>query len=404
MKKRTSSLKLNIAILLLIYVIVLASGISLALVVSYNNNKSLINIAQDDLKYYSGNNEFNPTTVLQNSSNILYDSDGTILDYAYGTDSAYIIDPDYYAEKLLAKVQENQIVYQMMPTKSLLHPVSIVIAIETEDHGMFLFLRTPVSLNNMILILLYSATLLLILSAIYTAFIVRKNREFARMQREYVDNISHELKSPITSVRALTETMYDGLVLDEKKRKQYCGIMLNELHSLEHTVSYMLELSRIQNKSIDCQKTIVSAVDLFQDILNKYQILCEEMDVSFSCSPAIELCPLLCTNRNLAGRLMDILLDNAVKYCGSEGSVRIIYSNHLRYVIFTIANSGDAISPKDQPNIFARFYQGDKSHKEKGSGLGLSIAQEISSCLGEKLWLQKSDSSGTEFCFTLKKD
>jgi len=256
----------------------------------------------------------------------------------------------------------------------------------------------------MLLVLFVSATLTVILAVIYTAIIIRKNKETELIQREYIDNISHELKSPIASVRALTETMYDGLVPEEEKRKEYCGIMLNELHNLEHTVTYMLELSRIQSKKIDCQKHKISAPDLFQAVLNKYDALCEEMDVSFTCIPPLNHCPAVYTNQNLAARLMDILLDNAVKFSGEEGSVQITYVSDIKCVTISVINSGRPISPEDQPHIFSRFYKGDKSHNGKGSGLGLAIASEIAVSLDEKLWLRKSDSSGTEFCFTLKKN
>lgn len=98
-----------------------------------------------------------------------------------------------------------------------------------------------------------------------------------KMQWEYIDNITHKLKSPIASVRALTETMYDGLVQDPDKQQKYCGIILNELNGLEHTVSGMLELSRIQNHQIDCSKSDHTAEEIFKSVIDKHTTLCDDI-------------------------------------------------------------------------------------------------------------------------------
>lgn len=403
MKKKLLSPAGFICVWILIYVVVLVCGSALSVLIVLNNNTDFLSIARRDMNYYTEHGDFNPEVIVNSGNNLIYTSDGEKVDTLLTIERDSDFDYDFYAQKYLAKTQSGETVYTILFNTGLQDDFAIAIAIPMEDGQMFLFLREFSSLKTMLQVLFLSSTLMVILSVIYTALIIRKNREIEQVQREYIDNVSHELKSPIASVRALTETMYDGLVPEEEKRKKYCEIMLNELHSLEHTVSDMLELSRIQSKQIDCQKTTVAASDVFFPILRKYEALCEDMGLSFTWTPSPELWPALYTDKSLAARLTDILLDNAVKFSGDEGSVAIRYSHDLKRITISVINSGRPIPVEDQPHIFSRFYKGDKSHNGKGSGLGLAIAQEIAASLDEKLWLSKSNATGTEFCFSLKK-
>ncbi len=404
MKKKMLSPAGFICVWILIYAVVLVCGSALSVLIVFNNNTDFLSIARRDMDYYTEHGDFNPEAIVNSGNNLIYTSDGEKVDTLLTIKRDSDFDYDFYAQKYLSYTQSGKTVNTFILTSELQDDLAIAIAMPMEDGQMFLFLREFSSLRTILLVLFFSSTLMVGLSVIYTALIIRKNRETEQVQREYIDNISHELKSPIASLRALTETMYDGLVPEEEKRKKYCGIMLNELHNLEHTVSDMLELSRIQSKRIDCRKTTVAASDIFFPILRKYEALSEDMGLSFTWTPSPELWPALCTNKSLAARLTDILLDNAVKFSGNEGSVTIRYSHDPKRITISVINSGRPIPAKDQPHIFSRFYKGDKSHNGKGSGLGLAIAQEIAVSLNEKLWLSKSNETGTEFCFTLKKD
>ena len=404
MKKKSLSRTQFILVWLGIYIIVLLFGVAFSVFFAYTRNQEMIPIAQSDMNYYIKNDHFNSSVVtLNNANNFVYDKDGNRVASLTTPNMENYFDCDNYAAKLLPRTRNNDHVYTMTFNPNFKSHIFIAVALPMDDGGMFLFLRELYSLNTILIVMFFSVTLLVILAAFYMTLIIRKNKALEKMQREYVDNISHELKSPIASVRALTETMYDGLVKDEEKQKRYCGIMLNELSGLEHTVSNMLELSRIQNQRTDCSKTTLSTLDIFESIIDKYTVLCDDMGLSFTCIPALGNYPLLHTNKALAARILDILLDNAVKFAGVEGSVAVTFTNEFRQITITVKNSGTYIAPADQPHIFNRFYKADKAHNEKGSGLGLAIASEIAACLDEKLWLQKSNASGTEFSFTLQK-
>lgn len=198
--------------------------------------------------------------------------------------------------------------------------------------------------------------------------------------------------------------MYDGLIQDEEKRKRYYKIILNEMNGLENTVSNMLELSKIQNHQLDCSKTNLPLYEVFESIIDKYVALCDEQRIEFVVTQDNSKHILVYTNKSLASRIMDILLDNAIKFADKDsGKICVHFKEDANILTITISNNGSEIPPNDQALIFSRFYKSDKSHNEKGSGLGLSIANEIVNSLDEKLWLEHSSDNSTAFAFTIHK-
>lgn len=388
---------------LLIYLLILTLGISLILGVTYSSNQNMIKIAQSDRDYYLEHGAFSSEVKKNSANNFIYSSNGSRIDSISTPGLSDYFDCDQYVQRLLRKLQNKEMLYTIAFNFDPGSSYFTAVAFPLEDGSIFLFLKELFYLKNILTVLFSCVTLLIILSACYTAMVIRKNYIMEKLQREYVGNISHELKSPIASVRALTETMYDGLVPDREKQKLYCGIMLSELSKLEQTVVSMLELSRIQSHQADCSKITLSPLKVFQPVIEKYQILCDDMGLAFECCPAVAELPPLYTNQELAARMLDILLSNAIKFTDENGCVKVSFSEKLQHLIVTVKDNGSGIPPADQPYIFDRFYKSDKAHNEKGSGLGLAIAKEISSALEEKLWLNKSTSSGTEFSFTIRK-
>ena len=406
MKKKEKTLTRHILNWILIYLLVLIGSIILTIILTYAYNNNTIAIGQFDKKYYTENNgEFNPNVPLHKAKNIVFDADGNQIAFYPAYEQTN--DWDKYAQKLLPDLADEEYIYKIGVNPSAEIKFAVYVAMPTDDGGVFFFFKQPPFFNKMIIILIIVISALIILMAVYTWLLYQLNQRNLIMQRNYVDNITHELKSPISSVKALTETMYDGLIQDEEKRKRYYKIILNEMTGLENTVSNMLELSKIQNNQIDCSKMPLSIYETFGSIIEKYAALCDERGMDFYIDSDYLSGYSVYTNQSLASRLMDILLDNALKFAGrngEKGSIRIECENKAKELVFTIKDNGTGISSDDQKLIFSRFYKGDKSHNEKGSGLGLSIAQEIAYSLGEKLWLKSSGPAGTAFSFTIQKN
>lgn len=231
----------------------------------------------------------------------------------------------------------------------------------------------------------------------------KKEQELDRLQRTYIAGMNHELKTPITAIKALSETLLDGYVTDPQKQMFYYSTILKEAETLEETVQELLELSRLQSTKALYQKQTVSASEVFGPVLERYSGLCEDIDIRFF-APALDdpLLPKLYTAPSLASRVLDLLLHNAVKFTESgNGQIHVSFNLKKESVVFHVRDNGCGIPADAMPHIFDRFYQAENGHNKSGSGLGLSLVREIIDGLDETVWAESTEGEGTVFSFTL---
>lgn len=228
-------------------------------------------------------------------------------------------------------------------------------------------------------------------------------KRLEKTRRDYIANISHELKSPIASIRALTETLADGMIIDEEKTNKYYGIILSECARLQRLIYDVLELSRMQNKIETWDKEKLDTHELVELIDSKYSFLSDEMGIVFEITENTRNLPAVYSNKDKVLQLVNILMDNAMKYVKEDGKIIFDAVVHSRVISIRILDNGPGIAEEDLPYIFERFYKSEKSHNEKGSGLGLAIAKEIANGLGEKISVTSKTGIGTIFQFTIKR-
>lgn len=241
---------------------------------------------------------------------------------------------------------------------------------------------------------------------IMSAFMLRYaggTEKLEQMRREYISNVSHELKSPFASVRALTETLSDGVVSDESVKQRYYAIMLNECRRGEKLVQDMLELSRLERGKSVFKKEKVDISDVMKEVALKYGAAADDMGIAFvnksdGYLPAVYSC------RDRLLQLFAILIDNALKYVPDEnGRVEIDAAEKGGRILFSVSDNGCGIPAGSRPYVFERFYKADSSRSSAGSGLGLAIARAVCAGLGESLWLESETGGGTTFYFTAEK-
>lgn len=238
------------------------------------------------------------------------------------------------------------------------------------------------------------------LSAYFIATYMRKKQKLEQIQQNYIANVTHALKAPIASVKTLTEALCDVENLDITTQRIYYGMILQEMNQQSHMVQEILELSKLQSKERDFTKTSVNASDVFAPVLEKYSMLCDCAHISFRVSDAIFKLPNLYTNVSCVRQVMEILLENALKYV-DDGCMIEVDSNILKgQVVFRVRDNGPGISAKDLPHVFERFYRCNRN--KNGSGLGLAIAQEIIAGLKEKIWVESEPPKGTSFYFSIR--
>lgn len=229
------------------------------------------------------------------------------------------------------------------------------------------------------------------------------HEKLEQTRREYVANVSHELRSPISSVKALSETLCDDLIADEQAKKRYYHIIRNESFRLERLINDMLELSRLQNSKVALEKSAFDGQCLSDEITVKYPLLAEDMGLELIVQKNVNTLPKLYSNCDRIIQVITILMDNAFKFCGEEGTVKIDCQINHKFITFHIKNSGTIIEKKDIPFIFERFYKSTQSYNAQGSGLGLAIAKEILTALGENIYVSSEQGKGTVFSFTIRR-
>ena len=240
-----------------------------------------------------------------------------------------------------------------------------------------------------------------LVGSVFVLHIIRKERELNRMRRDLIANVSHELKTPITAIRAMAEVLHDGMAKDAQAQRTYSGKILEESDRLEQLVIDILNLSKLQSGRTEFKKSIAYADGIIPPVIDRYMMLCGDLGITLDTSGLhLESVPALYTDPEKLVSLMNILMDNAVKFTGSGGTIWITNQLHPKSVTFCIRDNGPGIRTEDAKRVFERFYKADIAHNTSGSGLGLAIADEIARGLGEKLWLESTYGVGTSFYFT----
>lgn len=265
-----------------------------------------------------------------------------------------------------------------------------------------ILLRDFTDLDTTMLTFVVLFTLLYIVAILFTTHTIGKERELNRMRRDLIANVSHELKTPITAIRATAEVLHDGLVKDEKTRKRYAGTIIEESDRLEQLVLDILELSRLQSKRVEFHVRSAYLDGIIPPIVDRYMMLCGDMGITLDTTGLkLENAPTVNTDMEKIASLLNILLDNAVKFTGKGGTIWISNQIGVKYTTFCIRDNGPGIRSEDVNRIFDRFYKADTAHNSTGSGLGLAIADEIAGGLGEKLWVESQYGKGSSFYFTI---
>lgn len=244
-------------------------------------------------------------------------------------------------------------------------------------------------------------TILYSVGVLFTVLTVRKERQLNRMRRDLIANVSHELKTPITSIRAMTEVLHDGMLKDQETKHNFSAKIIEETDRLEQLVMDILELSKLQSNRAEFRKGRVYADSLFPPVVDRYMMLCGDLGITLDVSGLEMGAQLLYTDVDKINVLISTLLDNAVKFTGPGGTIWISSQTTAKAMTVCVRDNGPGIPSEDVSRIFERFYKADVAHNSMGSGLGLAIADEIAKGLGERIWVESEYGNGTAFYFTI---
>ena len=243
-----------------------------------------------------------------------------------------------------------------------------------------------------------------VIYAVIIAFIIIDNRRKQKselMQKQYTDNVTHELKSPIASIKALTEALSDNENISQADRSSYYGMIIYEANREERMILDILKLSKLQNQKQQINKTNISSRELFEPTLDKYETLLDLLGIDFLGSESLYELPELHTDPELLRQILNGLLENAQKFVGENGIIRISAETGKKKATICVSDNGQGIPEEEQSRIFERFYRVNRNDKVSGSGLGLAICRELAESLDEKLWVESKTGEGASFFFTV---
>lgn len=224
---------------------------------------------------------------------------------------------------------------------------------------------------------------------------VEKNR------REFISNVSHEIRSPITSIKGFISGILDG-VIPEEKEKYYLSIAYEEIQRLTRLVNDLLDMSAIEagEFSLRIMEVDINEVIRLTVIKNETRIKDKKasVDVRFD-----EDNLFVAGDKDRLVQVITNLLDNSIKYVNEGGKIKISSKTKGKKVFISVFNDGPQIEKEDLKYIWNRFYKADKARTAKDStGLGLSIVRNIITQLQEDIWVENKD-NGVYFTFTLTK-
>ncbi len=227
-------------------------------------------------------------------------------------------------------------------------------------------------------------------------------RRLERVRRDFIANVSHEFKTPLTAIQGFAETLLAGAVEDPLNRGRFLGIILEHARRLARLTDDLLKLSKMDADRLELEIRPVSVSQLVESCLETSQHRAAEKDIRISVNIAENL-PEIAGDRRLLAEVLQNLLDNATQYTLPGGQIMVSAETDDGEVVFTISDTGIGIPQADQSRIFERFYRVDaaRSREVGGTGLGLAIAKHLVEVHGGRIWVESEVGQGSQFHFSV---
>ena len=227
-------------------------------------------------------------------------------------------------------------------------------------------------------------------------------KETDALRRELVANVSHDLRTPLATLKGYIETLiFKNDSLSDDERLNYLNIAQNSSERLNKLVTELFELAKLDAGELVLHRENFSLAELAHDVIHKFNLRAEQQGVQLLVDIDSDV-PYVDADIGLIERVLDNLVDNALKHTPNGGTVRLELNARNDRVNVVIADTGNGIAKEDLQNIFKRFYKKpDSDEQAPGAGLGLAIAQRILELHGSELEVDSILKKGTRFDFAL---
>jgi len=231
---------------------------------------------------------------------------------------------------------------------------------------------------------------------------IKKEENIKKSEKEVIAAISHDIKTPLSSIKAYVEAIRDGMAETPEEKEEYTSIILKKIDTLNSLVSDLLEQSKADLEVLTIRKKEVSIKSFLEKLIEEIDLELKNKNIKFI------------WDKNLPDGIINIdeirvyqavfnLISNSMKY--GNGNLTINFKSYIegRYLFVYIQDNGIGIAPEDMPYIFNKFYRGDKSRNSRiqGSGLGLSTCKYIIEKHGGEIYCKSLKDNGSTFYFTI---
>ncbi|HIT86884.1 MAG TPA: HAMP domain-containing protein [Candidatus Coprocola pullicola] len=229
---------------------------------------------------------------------------------------------------------------------------------------------------------------------------VTQIKKLEKMRSDFISNVTHELKTPLTSIMGFTDTLRSGAIHDSDAAEHFLEIIDIETHRLYRLIQDILSLSEIETRKEDTNRQYESIENILQYVEGLLRPQAEEKGLQLNMN--IEPIPPYFCNRDKISQMFINLIENAIKYT-EKGSITVSCKNQGDCFLFQVKDTGIGIPQESIERIFERFYRVDKgrSRKAGGTGLGLSIVKHIMLLYGGKVSVESKEGEGTTFTITM---
>ena len=232
----------------------------------------------------------------------------------------------------------------------------------------------------------------------------KESERFQKMRQNFIANISHELRTPITVIRGSIEAICDGIISDPKQLKDYNEQILSDSIHLQRLVNDLIDLTKLQNTDFSIDKSTINLFEIINDAVRSMKQISTKkgVKINFSAENAIEEDRYLFVGDYQRIRQMIIIvLDNAIKFSNENQKVDILLKKENKKYELKICDSGRGIDPENIGEIFNRYHKSNTEENKNGMGLGLAIAKEIALRHNIEIFVKSVPNIKTVFTFLI---
>lgn len=230
-------------------------------------------------------------------------------------------------------------------------------------------------------------------------------RQLEKYRREFLGNVSHELKTPIFNIQGYISTLIDGGLEDESINLLYLERAEKSVNRLISIVEDLESISRLESGELKVEFQKFNITKLVEEVFEEYEMLGKERKIKLKFAQNFDKPVFVSADRQRILEVLSNLIVNSIKYGKEKGSTNVDFLDMEDNIMVEVSDNGIGISEKDLPRIFERFYRTDKSRSREmgGTGLGLAIVKHIIEAHNQTISVRSKINKGSSFTFTLSK-